>query len=229
MVRTASLTLTFTLAFALSLAAQRSDYEGEHHVLLSTGLLFGYYSGMSFEARGLLSNIAEGFPLSVKFGISYTAMEPGDAWSARRIFINNATTGTPVESGRTWSLKLDAAHQVSLLSLSRSHVYGGLRYARFTGNFRFVGGNEDFDVRSGQWGLGGGVESYFAASARIDMVLTAGIDYYLSGALSGHDTAYSPTGDNVNPREDFTYADADAAIGQPKLAPTLMLGMSYNF
>lgn len=108
-------------------------------------------------------------------------------------------------------------------------MYGGVRYARFTGNFRFVGGNEDFDIRNSQWGLGGGCESYFDVSRHLDMILTAGIDYYFSGTLSGHDTAYSPTGDDVNPREDYTYADADAAIGQPKLTPLLMLGVSYNF
>ena len=62
------------------------------------------------------------------------------------------------------------------------------------------------------------------------MILTAGIDYYFSCTLSGHDTAYSPAGDDVDPREDYyTYADADAAVGQPKLTPLLMLGVSYNF
>jgi hypothetical protein len=229
MIKSASLVSALILSLASSLAAQLHDYASVHRPQLSAALLFGYYSGMSAEARGVLSNIAEGFPLKVRFGVSYTTMEPGDAWDARRIFINNATNGTPEERGRTWAVKLDMAYAVSLLSLSRSHLYGGLRYARFTGNFRFVGGNEDFDIRNSQWGLGGGCESYFAVSRRLDMILTAGIDYYFSGPLSGHDTAYSPTGDNVNPRQDYTYADADAAIGQPKLTPLLMLGVSYNF
>jgi len=229
MVKKASLALALTLGLASNLAAQLRDYAGARRPQLSSALLFGYHSGMGLEARGVVSNIAEGFPLEVRFGVSYTTMEPGDAWDARRIFINNATNGTPQESGRVWALKLDAAHAVSLLSLSRSHLYGGLRYAHFTGNFRFVGGNEDFDIRNSQWGLGGGCDSYFALSRRLDMILTAGIDYYFSGTLSGHDTAYSPTGDDVNPREDYTYADADAAIGQPKLTPLLMLGVSYNF
>lgn len=229
MVKNASLVIALILSLASSLAAQLHDYSGVRRPQLSSALLFGYYSGMSLEARGVISNIADGFPLKVRFGVSYTTMQPGDAWDARRIFINNATNGTPQESGRAWALKLDAAHAVSLLSLSRSHLYGGLRYARFTGNFRFVGGNEDFDIRNSQWGLGGGCESYFAVSGHLDMILTAGIDYYFSGVLSGHDTAYSPTGNDVNPREDYTYADADAAIGQPKLTPLLMLGVSYNF
>jgi hypothetical protein len=58
-------------------------------------------------------------------------------------------------------------------------------------------------------------------------MLSAGLDYFFSSRLTGHDTSYSES--NVNPRNDYTYSDADAAVGQPKLEPLLMLGMRYNF
>ena len=38
-------------------------------------------------------------------------------------------------------------------------------------------------------------------------------EWYRSAVLKGHDTQYSPSGESVNPREDFTYSDADHAVG----------------
>ena len=64
---------------------------------------------------------------------------------------------------------------------------------------------------------------------KLDLVLTAGYDYYPNATLSGHDTAYSPDGDNVNPREDYTYGDADQAIEQPKGVVRLMFGVNFRY
>ena len=36
-------------------------------------------------------------------------------------------------------------------------------------------------------------------------------------------------GEDVNAREDFVYADADAAINQPVFAFRFMLGINYRF
>ena len=116
-----------------------------------------------------------------------------------------------------------------MLSLPRAFVVGGVRYSRFRGNFKYVGGNEDFDVKSSHWGIGASLQSHFAMGGRFDLVLDGGLDYFFSSRLSGHDTSYDPDGTAVNPREDYTYTDADAAIGQPKLRPVLMLGGSYRF
>ena len=195
---------------------------------LAAGAQFGYNAGFGVQANFLAADFAQGFPLQLRLGLSYAAPQPGHALDARRIFINNATNGTPEESGRTLGFRLDVMHSVSLLSLPRVYAFGGFRRASFRANFRFVGGNEDFDITSSHWGLGGGVESYFAVSQRMDMVVTVGIDYYFASRLSGHDTSYSPDGDNVNPREEFTYSDADAAVGQPKFGPALLVGLSYR-
>jgi hypothetical protein len=211
---------------AAPLAAQTDRQDSAQ---FAAGLQMGYASGFSIQAHGSAAGFADGFPLRPRLAIGYASVEPGRAFDARRVFINNNTNGTPEERGRVWHFKLDVLFPVHLLSLRRAYAFGGLRHARFNANFRFVGGNEDFDVRSRHWGLGGGLESYFGVSSRVDMICTGGLEYFFASTLTAHDTAYSPDGDDVNPREDFTYADAGAAVGQPKLAPSLLLGFSYRF
>jgi hypothetical protein len=47
--------------------------------------------------------------------------------------------------------------------------------------------------------------------------------------LYGHDTSYSPDGENVNDRKGFTFEDADNAVNQPKHNLKAMVGLGYNF
>lgn len=195
----------------------------------SVGLALGYRSGFGIKASGMVAGFTPSFPMTARFGVGYTSHDAGEPFAARSVFINDATNGVPQESGRTWSFEFDVLYPVKVLSLPRSHVYGGIRHARFNGNFKFVGGNEDFDVRSRHWGVGAGLESYFWMSRRIEMLASAGLDYFFSSRLSGHDTSYSPDGANVNPRNEFTYADADSAVAQPRLDPLLMFGFRFIF
>jgi hypothetical protein len=193
------------------------------------GLTLGYRAGVGIKASGMVSGFTPSFPVMARFGIGYTSLDAGEPLDARSVFINDATNGVPQESGHTWSLELDVLYPVSVFSLPRSHAYGGIRYAHFNGNFKFIGGNEDFDVTSNHWGVGAGMESYLWVSRKIDLVVGAGLDYFFSSRLSGHDTSYSPDEANVNPRNEYTYSDADAAVGQPKLEPLMMLGFRYSF
>jgi hypothetical protein len=193
------------------------------------GVLAGYYNGGGFQLNAMFAKFAENFPMNARFGFGYSSVEPGSAAEARQIFINNATNGIPEEQGRLWSFNLDLMYPFKFAGLQRNFLSAGPRYARYTGNFKYIGGNEDFDVTSNSWGLGAGLESHFAMGTKIDLVLTAGYDDYPTTTLSGHDTQYSPDGDNVNPREDFTYSDADAAIDQPKGVPRLMFGINYRY
>jgi hypothetical protein len=195
----------------------------------STDLLVGYNSGFGLQLNGTVSDFASGFPLNLSFGLGYTSLDPGNAADARRIFINDATNGDPEKSGYRWDLRFDFHHKVTWLSLRRGYLYGGVRYTSFTGNFKFIGGNEDFDITSSHWGLGGGVKAYFEMGSQFDFVVSTGVDYFFAGTLSGHDTAYSPDGENVNPRRDYTYDTADDAINQPKLEFLLMIGINYRF
>ena len=156
-------------------------------------------------------------------------MDPGSPEDARRIFINDATNSTPEEKGRIWDLQLDFLYRINWFSWQRTYILLGPRLAHFTGNFKFVGGNEDFDVRSKQWGWGIGFEKYYGISDKMDLVFTTGVDYFSKSILNGHDTSYSPNGETVNGRNDYTFKDADKAINQPEFVPKFMLGMSYHF
>jgi hypothetical protein len=188
-------------------------------------LLTGYNSGYGFQAGATVSRFAEGFPFSARLALGYTINQPGHALDARKIFINDATNGTPEKSGHAWDFRLDLLYPLS----KTISLVSGVRHSVFAGNFRFVGGNEDFNVTSQQWGLGLGLEGHFRMSSRIDLVVSPGLDFYFPATLTGHDTSYSPGGENVNPRHDFTYEDADKAINQPKWVPRMMAGLAYRF
>jgi hypothetical protein len=195
-----------------------------------TGLLrAGYAGGAGLEAGMIVSDFARGFGVSLRLGVAYVGLDPGDPMAARANFINDATNGTPEESGHVWDLSLDFLVPVKWLDLEHGFLVAGVRHARYTGTFEYVGGNEEFDVTANQWGIGTGLESWFAMGRRTDLVLSAGVDYYFKATLTGHDTSYSPNGEAVNGRDGFDYATADEAINQPKLEGRTWIGVGYRF
>ncbi len=192
--------------------------------VLFAGGMMGYENGLGFQGFLLAQDFAQGFPLKARIRLGFAAVEPGEPLEARRIFINDATNGTPREQGRTLDLGLDGL----LPWRGQTHLYGGVRYTRFRANFHFVGGNEDFDVTSSHWGVAAGLEGSYPMGPRTALVLTGGMEYFFAARISGHDTSYSPDGDHVNPRKEYSYDDADAAVKQPGLRPVLMMGFSYR-
>lgn len=78
---------------------------------------------MSLQATGTVRNLAQGLPLAFRIRLGRTGMDPGSPSEARRIFINNATNGTPVESGRTW----DAGFDLVFPHGPRSNFFAGGR------------------------------------------------------------------------------------------------------
>jgi hypothetical protein len=194
-----------------------------------SSVLVGTKGGLSFRAGVGVSNFAVGFPLGMQFGLTYSSVEPGDPFPARRVFIANADNGTPETAGHTWDLRMDFLYDLKIRGPKAIYVYAGPRLSFFDGTFRFVGANEEFDVTSTQWGLGLGLEGLFALSSKVDLTIAAGFDGYLNGPIHGHDTTYNPDDINVNPRENFTYKDAKEVIYTPRFQPTAMIGMSYVF
>jgi hypothetical protein len=188
------------------------------------GGLAGFQGGPSLQAFVQVQDFAQGLPIKARFRVARTLVEPGSAPDARRIFINDATNGTPQKKGHTLDLGVDGLYPLG----RRTYLFAGMRHTRFTANFNFVGGNEDFDVTSAQWGLGGGMEASFPMSPKMDLILSAGGEYFFPARLTGHDTSYAPDGDNVNPRKDYTYADAEAAVNQPTWRPAGVVGISYR-
>ena len=200
---------------------------------LSAGILTGYSRGYSLQANLAYRNSE--LPFELRGGVGYTFLNPGNALDARRIFINNNTNGSPEKSGRSIDYRFDFLIPKSVFGLKNSYLLVGPRGSSFKGNFKYVGGNEEFDVVSQQWGLGGGLETRFSMSSKLNLVIAAGLDYYFPSTLHGHDTSYSPDNDNVNARNDnenndepFTYKDADEAIAQPRFMPFALVGLTLN-
>lgn len=191
------------------------------------GLVFGYNGGFGGQLNFTMTSYQSGFPLSLRFGLGYTTTDPGIPADARKIFINDATNGTPEENGYIWDLRLDLL--IPFNFLYKSNIYAGARYSMFTANFDFVGGNEVFDINSNQFGLGGGVETQFLIVPNLFLVIGGGADYFFKSTIYGHDTSYSPDGDDVNPREGYSYDDADNAVNQPTIEGRFMIGINYGF
>jgi hypothetical protein len=189
----------------------------------------GYHGGVGLHVSVTALNFAQNFPFSVRLGLGYTRVDAGDDWGARRVFINDNTNGTARSNAHVWDGRLDLLYPVKLLDLQRTTLFGGVRRSDFNAYFEYIGGAETFDVMTTQWGLGGGIETAFAVSPRVDMVLTLGGDYYFRSELSGHDTYYRPDGNDTHPIDDYTFTEADAVINQPDVMTRLMLGVAYHF
>ncbi|HUN64732.1 MAG TPA: hypothetical protein VMW43_01420 [Bacteroidota bacterium] len=194
------------------------------------GLTMGYDIGMPVSGYLVLENVSEDLPLAFRFSLTQSfLLDAGDPQLARQVFVNQNSNGVPGKSASRWSYGADVLDPVRLFSMHRSFVYAGIRYSMFTANFQFIGGDEIFDVHSNQIGLAAGAGSYFRVSPRVDLLFSAGAEYYFPGTLEGHDAAYSSDGTMVNQRENFTYSDADRAINQPKFMPKIVFGVSYHF
>lgn len=200
----------------------------------SMGVNAGYNRGVAGQFTLTAHKPLATLPLDFRIGFGYTRLDPGNSSDARRIFINNATNGVPEEKAKSFDYRLDALWPISIGGLEKSYFSFGPRYSSFRANFKYVGGNEDFDVTTKQFGLGLGAESHFKMGKRLVLVLAIGGDYFFDNTLTGHDTVYNPDDDNVNPRNDnqnndteFTYADADEAIKQPEIMPRIFVGILY--
>ena len=191
--------------------------------------LGGYKGGTGFRLAGAVSNFSQGFPLFVELGVTYISLDPGRALDVRRIFINQNTNGTPEKSGWIWNFNLDFLFPVRVLGLPNAQLFLGVRRSLFTGDFVYVGGNEDFEVTCNAWGVGTGLRTTFPIARSLGLMVSAGLDYYPNTTLSGHDTYYTPENDNVNEKEEFQYPDADHAVNQPKVQPMMMVGLTYRF
>lgn len=225
------LILLFTFISSSAFTQQNDTRKAE----LDASLFAGYNNGLGLQANITLSNFAEEFPFKLRIGTGYTFSNPGNAMDARRIFINNATNGVPEEKGGTLDFRFDFLLPASIFKSENTYLVFGPRYSMFKGNFKYVGGNEEFDVKSQQWGIGVGLENHFKMTQKLDLIFAVGLDYYFPSTLSGHDTSYSPDNDNVNPRKDnqnndvyFKYKDVDEAINQPRFMPRVMLGIGFN-
>ena len=205
------------------------------HIKYTAGIITGYDKGYGFQCNFTAHNFEKDFPFQLRLGIGFTFLNPGNATDARRIFVNNATNGTPEKKGHSIDYRLDFMIPKTVFKVEDSYLVFGPRFSTFLGDFKYVGGNEDFEVKSHQWGIGAEIEHHFRMIKKFEFVINYGLDFYIPGKLAGHDSSYSPDNDNVNPKNDnqndnieFVYKDADKAINQPKLMPHLMIGVNFD-
>jgi hypothetical protein len=215
--------------FGTLLIALLCSVAGSQAMDIFGSLSAGYKSGLSVRGTTGLTSFAQGFPLSVEFGVSYSSVDPGDPFPARRIFIADATNGTPEKSGSTWDFRMDFLYNLNIRGPKAIYVFAGPRFSMFDAHFHYVGANEEFDITSNPWGVGVGVKGMFAISSRIDLTLSGGFDNYFDTSIHGHDTTYNPDDQNVNPHENFTYKDAKAVVNTPRFQSVLMFGLTYTF
>lgn len=208
------------MAWAAGAGVQAAD--------LSAAGALGYENGPALRVSAEADGFAKGFPFGVELGLDFALQDPGDAALARKVFINNATDGTPEQSAWDLNLRLDFNYNTHWLKEGQVYLTGGPRFSMFHGSFRYIGGNEEFEVITDQWGLGLGAKGRFRMVPRLDFVVSAGLDYYFGAALSGHDTTYRPDNDNVNPQDDYQYQDADEAVSQPVLVPSVFVGFAWG-
>lgn len=195
---------------------------------LAWSLLGGYQQGAGLRATGTVARLTPVIPLAVQFGVGYALVDPGKPEAARHIFINNNNNGTPEESGHVWDLRADLMWLTRWSIFDEVGVFAGPRYSMFTGRFHFVGGNEDFLVESNAWGLGVGARAELRLNPAWSLAGAVGLDWFPQTKIYSHDTSYSSTGYIVNGHETYRWSDADRAINQPKLVPSLLLGVAWR-
>jgi len=190
-----------------------------------TGIDIGFDEGPGF----LLNFISKLIPVKntktrIAFGISFP--DPGNPALARKVFINDATNGIPEKRGRVIKVRLDLIKRLKLRIYPGSNIYFGFRYAVFKGFFKYSGGNEEFEVSSNNSGIGIGTEHFFKLSSKKFLKITTGLDYYLPSHIHGHDTTYYPNDQNINPRRDYGYSNANKAVNQPELEFRIVFGIT---
>lgn len=188
----------------------------------------GYTNYLGINVAGTIANFSYEVPLAIRFGLGYNLRNAGQPWDARKIFINDNTTGDPEKSAYNFDFRIDFAYPINLFPVRKTYLYAGPRLSMYTASFEFIGGNEFFDIKTTQFGIGAGLETHLGISQNLSFVVSGGFDYFFDSEIGGHDTFYSPDGTDINGRLDYTYADADDAISQPKYELRFMVGLNLG-
>ncbi len=191
------------------------------------GVNLGSAEGPGFQIHTSVRDFTRGMPLSARVAIGYNKADAGDPLAARRVFINNNTNGTPTDEAHCYQFRFDFLYRLTEGPGKRINVFLGPRYARYTAEYVYVGGNEDFEVRTSPWGLGGGLEASLDVGPAAELLLQLGLDHFRRADLTGHDTTYTPDGVDINPREDYDYGSADEAVDQPRTEVLAMVGLQF--
>ena len=214
----------FALVLLLALALPAKPARA---VDLRWDVLAGYNFGLGIRGEMLAPHLFKGLPLGLMLGFGYTRLDPGDSSAVRQVFINDATDGTPQKDGYFLDFRLDGIWYLQNELFSNFGIFFGLRHDMFRGSFHYVGGNEDFTISADDWGVGWGARGEVKLSRSLSLLGSVGLDIYPFSCLYGHDTTYCSNGPSTNPKDGYTWRDADRAVYQPRLVPSLMAGLSW--
>ncbi|MFO1469478.1 MAG: hypothetical protein U1F27_00400 [Turneriella sp.] len=191
----------------------------------------GAMNGFGFTAGYGMHDISSRLPLGFDVFAGYVFQsDPGNAVDARKIFINDATGGNNniVESGSTFFFGVDLLYPLLRKSIFELNIAAGPRYSTYAAFFDYQGGNEAFKVYSNAWGFGVGFKSYVALGDHFMIGLETTVEYFFNTQLKGHGFFYNADNQDDNPRNNYRYGDADAAINQPLFYPRVQLILAYR-
>lgn len=220
--------LALVAALALPAPARGAEF--------SWTALTGYQQGWGNRVTWSVSQLTPDLPLAFQLGAGYTFRDPGSAEESRAVFINDNTNGTAQTlGGHVWDFRADVVWMVSRAAkLENVGFFVGPRYSMFSGRFRFVGGNEDYLVESKAWGLGAGLRGELRFNQSWSLGGAVGVDWFPRTSIYSHDATYGSTGYTVNPRERgntgtyYGWGDADRSVNQPKIVPSILLGVAWR-
>jgi hypothetical protein len=195
---------------------------------LATGALVGYNGGPGILLNTMITP-SDDLPITFRLGAGYTFINPGDAVTARNVFVHDSTDSTASKHGSVQDFRFDFLYRANWFLLDKMFIYAGPRYQHYSGLFDFPNSQESFNVKGVQWGIGIGFEAYFKVSEKMELVIRNGFDHYFPNTLSSLDTVYSPNGDDINPKGRYSYNDANEAITQPRLEIRWMIGFHFMF
>ncbi len=95
------------LLLGLSIFLTSINLSSQNNSDFGISLKTGYNNGVGFRTEFTLFDIVKDTPFHLRFGFGYTNFNPGIASDARKIFINNATNGTPEKNGQTLDYRMD--------------------------------------------------------------------------------------------------------------------------
>ena len=206
------------------------------HALTKYNILAGgYYDGPSVMGAVGLGELFEKVPLGAEVELGYSWTRKGDATLACQVFINQNQNNNhqTISSGGVLDLGINATYPLTkAYGPVKFHVLGGPRYARWAVRHQYVNGNEDFDVVSHVWGLGGGLRGVVELNKNFNAIMQMELNYYFRSSIYGHDATYYPDNSNVNARNDgngytYTYEDALRATTVPHIRPRVMVGIQF--
>src|SRR6266404_2615965 len=144
-------------------------------------LMAGFYNGPSVSGTIGFKDIFEKVPVGLELGLGYSWTPTGDATLACQVFINqnqNNNTET-INSGGVLDIGLNATYPlIQTYGPVKFSLFAGPRMARWAVRHEYVNGNEDFDVVSWVWGLGGGVRGSLPLGKSFTAIMQVGLDYY---------------------------------------------------